>query len=89
MGRPRIHPRKLYRATETGFYIDQETGDELTYFAYQTILPDTAFENIPLGRQEKMAKKLVGFGVFERLDGDPEEIERVSGEPTSIREEVN
>jgi len=89
MGRPRIHPRKLYRATETGFYVDQETGDELTYFKHQTILPDTAFESIPLGRQEKMARKLVSFGVFELLDGEPDVIERVSSEPTSIREEVN
>lgn len=84
MGRPRLHPRRLYRATESGVYFDQETGDEITYIAYKTVLPDSAFTMIPLNRQEKLARKLVGFGVFERLDGG-DEIERVSSEPTSIK----
>lgn len=85
MGRPRIHPRKLYRAIESGFYVDQETGDEITYIAYQTILPDSMYREIPLGRQEKMAKKLVSYGVFEALDQDPGElIERVSDSPASV-----
>jgi len=86
MGRPRIHPRRYYRATETGVYFDQETGDELTYIAYVTVLPDSAFDMIPIGRQEKLAKKLVQFGVFEPLEGQM--IERVSETPTEI-EEVN
>ena len=87
MARPRLHPRRLYRATQSGFYVDQETGDELDYFAYQTILPDKAIP-ISLARQEKMVEKLASWGVFERLDlvDEPEEIERGTSSRSTISE---
>lgn len=81
MARPRIHPRRHYRAIETGFYTDQETGDELTYYKGVTVLPDSLIEGISTGRQEKMAKKLVEYGVFEVLGGDlpePPEVEEAT-----------
>lgn len=85
MGRPRIHPRKLYRAIDSGVYFDQESGYELVYSRFKpTILPDKSFD-IPLGVQEKMARKLAAWGLFEPLDDMPDEIERVTDSPTSVQ----
>lgn len=92
MGRPRIHPRRYYRAIETGVYFDQETGEEITYFSPRhprgpTVLPNKDIEQISMSRQEKLAKKLVSFGVFEPLSDYPGEvIERDSNVPTSVEE---
>ena len=85
MGRPRIHPRRYYRATDSGFYVDQATGDELEYHRNVTILPDKQ-HNMSFRRQEALALKLVEFGVFEPMDEMPEVIERITEAPTSIEE---
>ena len=82
MGRPRIHPRKLYRALDSGWVVDKETGYEIIYKKHDT-LPDTRFE-VPLSVQERMARRLTAQGTFERIDG-PDEIERVTDSPTSVQ----
>ena len=90
MGRPRIHPRRFYRATDSGVYFDQESDDEFTD-GRGRIYPDIECEKnypyITMSRQEKLCKKLVGFGVFELADDypdGPEEIERVGGETKTV-----
>ena len=91
MGRPRIHPRRFYRATDSGVYFDQESDDEFTYVPGR-IYPDIECEKnypyITMSRQEKLCKKLVRFGVFEPaddyLDDEPETIERVGGETKAV-----
>lgn len=85
MGRPRIHPRRLYRATDSGFYVDQETGEELAYQrgrVYPDIELEKNYPHISMSRQEKLCKKLAGFGVFEPADGGLDEIERGGGTAT-------
>ena len=83
MGRPRIHPRKRYRALDSGVYVDQEKGYEFTYVRYQTVLPDTRFHDIPIAEQERIARALAASGIFESLD----EIERVSSAPAEIKQD--
>lgn len=84
MGRPRKHPRRRYRAVESGVYFDQETGEELVYYAGQTILPDSLI-SIPMASQEKMARKLAGHRLFEPLDDDPP-VEQATAAPGELRD---
>ena len=97
MGRPRIHPRRFYRANDSGFYVDPESGDEFSYIRGR-IYPDIESEKnhpyISMSRQERICKKLAGvwvnsqdvsFGrLFEPADGSTEEIERVGGETKTV-----
>ena len=86
MARPRIRPIKFYRALDSGFYVDQDTGEELQFYRGRTY-PDILIEKEPpyisMSRQEKMCKVLASAGTFTLAD--PVEIERVSAEPTEIK----
>ena len=90
MPRPRIRPIKFYRALDSGFYVDQETGDELTFLkgrTYPDILIEKEPPHISMSRQEKMCKVLASAGTFTLADpiDAAQEIERVSTEPTEIK----